>query len=370
MRADPTPSRFPFALGLALLVTVLTGCNGDGPVPEPVRPAVVARPVAAAAGTSAWFSGDVRARHESQLGFRVAGKISRRLVDVGARVEAGDVLAELDPADLGLQLDAAQAAVASAQADATLAQAERDRFATLLERKLISASQFDAQDTGLAAALARLQQARAQLAVARNQVGYARLTADRAGTVTSIQAEAGQVVAPGQVVATLAQDGEREVEIALPEGQLAEYRPGAVAAVSLWSAPGTVLAGTLREVAPDADSASRSYRARVSIADPDGLVTLGQTARVRFDRAGDAGLLAVPLTALHVRDDTPAVWLLDPATGQVALRPVEVARYREDAVELSGGVDATHWLVVAGVHRLHEGQVVRAIDADGRPIAF
>jgi multidrug efflux system membrane fusion protein len=331
---------------------------------------VIARPVPAVASASAWFSGDVRARHESQLGFRVAGKISRRLVDVGAQVEAGDVLAELDPADLGLQLDAAQAAVASAQADATLAQAERDRFATLLERQLISASQFDAQDTGLAAAQARLQQARAQLAVARNQLGYARLTADRAGTVTSIQAEAGQVVAPGQVVATLAQDGDREVEIALPEGQLTDYRPGSVAAVSLWSAPGTVLAGTLREIAPDADSASRSYRARVSIADPDGLVALGQTARVRFDLEGAAGRLAVPLTALHVRDDVPAVWLFDPTTGQVALRPVEVARYREDAVELSGGIDANQWLVVAGVHRLHEGQVVRAIDADGRPIAF
>jgi multidrug efflux system membrane fusion protein len=370
MRAAPTPIRFPFAFALGLGATLLAGCNGAEPVPEPVRPAVVARPVAAAATTSAWFSGDVRARHESQLGFRVGGKISRRRVDVGARVQAGDVLVELDPADLGLELDAARAAVASAQADATLAQAERDRFAALLDRQLISASQFEAQDTGLAAAQARLQQAQAQLAVTRNQLGYARLSADRAGTVTSIQAEAGQVVAPGQVVATVAQDGDREVEIALPEGQLGDYPTGTAAVVSLWSAPGTQLAGTLREVAPDADSASRSYRARVSIADPDGVVALGQTARVRFDRAGAAGRLAIPLTALHVRDDDPAVWLFDPGTGQVALRPVEVATYREDTVELAGGLEPAQWLVVAGVHRLHEGQVVRAIDADGRPIPF
>lgn len=370
MRASPPPSRFPFALGLGLLAALLAGCSGGDPVPEPVRPAVLARPVAAAASASAWFSGDVRARHESQLGFQVGGKIARRLVDVGARVQAGDVLVELDPADLRLQLDAARAAQAAAQADATLAQSERDRFAALLERQLISASQFEAEDTGLAAAQARLAQAQAQLAVARNQLDYAGLRADRAGTVTTIQAEAGQVVVPGQVVATLAQDGEREVEIALPEGQLGDYPTGSAAVVSLWSAPDTVLAGTLREIAPDADSASRSYRARVSIADPDDLVSLGQTARVRFDRTGAPGRLAVPLTALHVRDQAPAVWVFDPGTGQVALRPVEVAGYREDAVELAGGLTSADWLVVAGVHRLHEGQVVRPIDADGRPIAF
>lgn len=361
------------AVWLSTLTSVIgiAGCSSAPEAPPPVRPAIVAQPVAASGANTSYFSGEIRARHESQLAFRVAGKIERRLVDVGARVDAGQVLATLDAADLRLQLAAAEAAARSAGADAELAAAERERYATLLERKLISTSQFQAQDTALAAAQARLAQARAQLDVARNQVDYARLGADRAGVVTRIKAETGQVVAAGQVIAVLAQDGEREVDIALPEAGIDRYPPGTPARISLWSDPGRTLAGVLREVAPDADSASRTWRARVTIVDA-GDVNLGQTARVRFDTDHDDARQhwLIPLTALHGRDGEPAVWTLDPASGRVSLRPVGVAAYHDDSVELAEGVDGDDWLVVAGVHKLIEGQVVRPIDRDNRPVAF
>jgi multidrug efflux system membrane fusion protein len=358
--------RFP----VIALTLVLGGCGAAESVPEPVRPAIVAQPVPAAAKDAAFFSGDIRARHESQLGFRVGGKIERRMVDVGARVAAGDVLAVLDPADLRLELAASESAIVASQADASLAQAEFDRASALLERKLISTSQFESQQTALASARARLEQARAQQAVSRNQVGYAKLTADRAGVVTSITAETGQVVAPGQVVAILAQDGEPEVEIALPEAQVARYPVGTRAQVSVWSAPDRTFDGVVREVAPDADSASRTYRARVNLLQPDPAVQLGMTARVRFDGVADANLLSIPLTALHVRDETPAVWTVDAGSGQVSLTPVQVAAYREDAVEIASGLTMDDWLVVVGVHKLHDGQTVRPIGRDNRPIAM
>lgn len=362
--------RTPAALGVLGLSLVLAACSSTDPAPEPIRPAIVARPTPAAASDPAAFSGEVRARHESQLGFRVGGKIERRLVDAGAQVAIGDVLAVLDPTDLRLNMAASAAAMASAQADAALAQSEYERAAALLERQLISTSQFQAQQTARSSAQARLAQAQAQDAVSRNQVAYAQLTADRAGIVTTIHAEAGQVVAPGQVVAVLAQDGEPEVEIALPESQVSQYPVGTPARVSIWSAPERGFDGIVREVSPDADSLSRTFRARVALVDPDPAVQLGMTASVRFPVASDAALLAIPLTALHAVEGTPAVWVVDPATAQVSLRAVGITVYREQVVEISSGLDTSDWLVVAGVHKLHDGQVVHAIDRDNRPVAL
>lgn len=353
-----------------ILVIVLAGCSSQAQTPTPVRPAIVARPVSATTQYPAFFSGEVRARHESQLGFRVDGKIERRLVDVGARVEAGQVLAILDPADLRLDLAASEAAIASAQANVALAQTERDRFAALLQRKLISASQFQTQETALTSTEARLKQARAQHEVSRNRVGYTELRADRAGTVTSISAESGQVVAAGQVIAVLAQNGEREIEIALPEAEVSLYPVGTRATISLWSMPDRRYEGTVREVSPDADNASRTYRTRVSVAYADDAVQLGMTARVRFDDKDCDTALSVPLTALHARDQEPAVWVVDPENSQVSLRAIEIAAYRENAVELTAGVTPDDFLVVAGVHKLHEGQTIRPIDRDNQPVAL
>ncbi len=353
-----------------LLISLLIVACGEKPTaPEPVRSAIVVQPGHGLGAASAFFSGEIRARHESQLAFQVGGKIARRLVDAGGRVQAGTVLATLDPADLRLALATSQAAESAAQADAELAQSEYDRLATLRERQLVSQTQFETQRTALAAAQARLQQARAQLAVSRNQLGYGELRADRSGIVTRIQAETGQVVAPGQVLAVLAQDGDREVEFALPESRIAHVRTGTPARVDLWSAPERHYAGSIREIAPDSDG-SRTYRARVALGDADDGVQLGMTARVELATDGHAATLTVPLTAIHGEDGSPAVWLVDPASDQVRLTPVQVAGWRENVAEISAGLAPDAWLVAVGVHKLHEGQRIRPIDAGNRPVAL
>ncbi len=359
-------------LRAALIILISLGivaCGEAPTAPEPVRSAIVVQPGSGQAGATAFFSGEIRARHESQLAFQVGGKIARRLVDAGARVEAGTVLATLDPADLRLALATSQAAESAAQADAELAQSEYNRLATLRERQLISQAQFEAQSTALAAAQARLRQARAQGAVSRNQLGYGELRADRSGIVTRIQAETGQVVAPGQVVAVLAQDGDREVEFALPESRIASVTTGTPARIALWSAPDRHYVGSIREIAPDSDG-SRTYRARVALSDADDSVQLGMTARVELAAEGDAGTLTVPLTAIHGDAGSPALWLVDPATDQVRLTPVQVASWREDVAEISAGLAPEAWLVAVGVHKLHEGQRVRPIDAGNRPVVL
>lgn len=358
------------ALFAAAAALMLNGCNSAESAPEQIRPAILAQPIIGHTGVPSYFSGEVRARHESQLGFRVNGKIQQRRVDIGDRVHAGEVLAVLDPADLRLNLDAAQAVVTSAQADLDLARSEHQRYATLLERQLISASQFEGQQTALAAAQARLDQARAQLAVHRNQLGYTELRADRAGVITSIRMEAGQVVAAGQTVAVLAQDGELEVDIALPEAQVRTYLPGTEATISLWSNDDRVHAGRIREIAPDADPASRTYRARVAFVSIDDSVQLGRTARVRFNSNPQTDHLRIPLTALHALNQQPAVWIVDPQAHTVTLKPVQVAAYREDAIDVAAGLSVDDWLVVAGVHALHAGQRIRPIDRDNQPIRF
>lgn len=366
------PQRLPFRYRtLAALLALLTlgACSTPEPVAPPPRPAVVGQPQPAAASADTVYSGEIRARHESQLAFRVGGKIERRLLDVGARVVPDDVLAVLDATDLELQLAAARAAAASARAEADLARADYERADALLERNLISRSQHEAAHTAQAAAQARLQQAQAQLRAAQNQTAYTQLRADRAGVLSRIQAEAGQVVAPGQVIAELAQDGEMEVEFALPESQLARYRTGMPATVSLWADDRRQYPGRIREIAPDAQAGSRTYRARVALTEADTAVQLGMTARVAFaGQDGDQGpaRLAVPLTAIHGEDGQAMVWRVDPASHQVRQQPVQVAAWREDEAELAGGLAATDWLVLVGAHQLHEGQVIRPIDAGNR----
>src|SRR5262249_53184560 len=244
----------------------LAGCSSHAAAPETPRYALVAHPQSADAAQAEVYSGDVHARFESQLGSPVAGKIKSRLVDVGAHVQAGQALAELDPLDLNLQVASAQATLSSAQANRDLAQAERDRYHALLDKHFISQTQYDTQESTLKAANAQVQQAQAALAVARNQSEYTTLRADHAGVITQITAEAGQVVTAGQAIAMLARDGAIEVEIAVPENRVAGYRVGTPAALESW-ADGKRVGGHVREIAPEADRMTRTYRVRVSLDD-------------------------------------------------------------------------------------------------------
>lgn len=377
MRAPVAPS-LPnrlrrLGLGLVLILPTLvlvSGCNSRAEVQEPIRPAIVAQPQSAAAEAGSLYSGDVKARYESALGFRVGGKIRQRRVDVGAHVKAGDLIAELDPQDLHLQASSAQATLAAAEADLATARSERSRYEALRGKNFVSDTQFDAVDNRLKAATARAAEARAALNVAQNQAGYSELRADQDGIITSIVAEAGQVVAPGQTIATLARDGEREVEISVPESRIAGYHKEQAATIELWAESGKRLAGVLREIAPEADATTRTYRVRVTLGEDASQAKLGQTARVFFSGSESDAAHLVPLAALYEKDGKPAVWVLDTKTRQVHLKSVTVGAYREQGVVLTDGVDTQDWIIAAGVHKLREGQAINPVDHSNKPLTL
>jgi len=346
----------------------LCGCTSRAAAPEAPRSAIVAHPQTNSAVSADVYSGDVHARFESQLGFRVAGKIKTRFVDVGNHVEAGQPLAELDPLDLKLQVASATATATSARASRDLAQSEFNRYQALLEKHYISRTQFDTQVNTLKAAQAQVQQADAALSVARNQAEYTMLRADHAGAITAIKAEAGQVVTAGQPIATLARDGAIEVEIAVPENRIAHYHVGSSALVEPWTDTGKRLSANLREISPEADPTTRTFSIRVALDDTADTLRLGQTARVYFVGPQTAAQSVVPLTALDQHEGNANVWVVDSHTHQVHAAPVTIATYREQDAVIDKGLGADAWIVTAGVHKLREGQVVAPIDAVNRPV--
>jgi multidrug efflux system membrane fusion protein len=358
------------AASLLIGAITLAGCGSQAAVPASPRSAIVAHPQTADAINAEVYSGDVRARYESQLGFRVNGKIRTRRVDVGNHVEAGQVIAELDPIDLQLQVGSAGANLAAAKAARDLAQADYDRYQSLLAKHYVSQTQVDAQANTLKAAQAQVQQAQATLAVAQNQAEYTSLRADHAGIITALNAEAGQVVAAGQTVATLARDGSVEVEIAVPENRIGAYQVGTPFAIESWADAGKRLGGHLREIGPQADRTTRTYRVRISFDDVAQAPRLGQTARVYFADGAGAGQTLIPLAALHELGGKPAVWIVDAKTRQVKLAPVAVVAYREQGVTLSNGVGVQDWIVTAGVHKLREGETIAPVDMLNRPVSF
>jgi multidrug efflux system membrane fusion protein len=351
----------------ALLSTLLLAACGEKPAEPSPRPAMVTR-ASSAAGALEAYAGEVRAREEPPLSFRIPGKLTRRLVDAGSRVTAGQALAELDPVDARLQSEASRAALISAESDLALAKAEMTRYQNLADKQLVSRSLYDARVAQLKAAEARVRQARAQSSASGNQVAYSVLRAPRDGVISQRLAEAGQVVAAGQAVFLLAADGEREVAIAVPEQGLERFAVGRELAVELWALPGQRFPGTVRELSPSADPATRTFAARVAFSAPPG-VELGQSARVYARVDGDSRP-RLPLSALAQKDGQAAVWVVDPKTHQVHLRRIAIGAYGEDGVPVLSGLRGDEWVVAAGAHLLLEGQKVTPIDRDNRPVAM
>ena len=352
-----------------ILLVGLAACSAEPPAESP-RPALVVQPGGGAEAALSAYAGEVRAREESPLSFRVGGNLIRRNVDAGARVQKGEVLALLDPGDFALQAQAAQAQLAAAEADLVRTRGDRDRYATLVGDKLISQSAYDAQVAAYKAAEGQARAARAQMDVMRNQEGYSQLRAPRDGVIASRQAEAGQVVAAGQTVFTLAADGGREVAIGLPENRIRDFSIGQPVAIELWNAPGQRLPGAIREIAPAADAQTRTYAARVTlVGDAAEQVELGQSARVYVQENGTKAALKLPLSAIQRGEGgKTTVWVVDPATGKVRSQPVQLGAYGEVSVPVLGGVKASDWVVGAGGHLLREGQVVTPVDRNNRPL--
>ena len=355
---------------LLLLFSGLAGCGGETETTEAARPVLVVHPGGGAQAALSAYAGEIRAREESALSFRVGGNLVRRNVDAGAQVKQGQVLAVLDADDLRLQAQSAQAQSAAAEADLVRARGDRDRYAKLVGDKLVSQSTFDAQNAAYKAAEGQARAARAQLDVARNQADYSQLRAPRNGVIATRQAEAGQVVAAGQTIFTLAADDGREVAISLPEGRIRDFAVGQPVMVELWNAPGERLSGEIREISPAADAQTRTYAARVKlVGDAARAVELGQSARVYVQETGTAAALSLPLSAIQrgTRGVT-AVWVVDPATGKVKSQPVELGRYGETDVPVLKGLKPDDWVVGAGGHLLREGQPVTPVDRDNRPL--
>lgn len=358
-----------WAVPLTVSLAVLSAACSRPPA-EPLPPqAVLVRSIAGAQANvgAQVYTGEVRARIETDLGFRVGGKIVQRRVDAGARVKAGDVLAVLDPQDARLGVAAAAAAEAAAASDLALAQAEFRRASELRERNFISASALDARRTALQAAEARLRQARAQAATAGNQAEYTRLLADADGVVTAVLGEPGQVVAAGQAVLRVARPGQREVLIHVPENRVRAFAPGAQATVRPWMAGGRTYAARVREVSPAADSATRTYAIRVSVPNADDALPLGATATVVFSMAAPEGVL-LPLAAVTRAGDQNRVWVVD-AEDKVRPQEVEVGAWREDGVIVRSGLPPQARVVLAGVHKLVEGATVRPVE-EAAPVSL
>lgn len=357
--------------GLALFALAgLAACGGETGTAEVARPVLVVQPGGGAQAALSAYAGEVRAREESPLSFRVGGNLVRRNVDAGSSVKRGEVLAVLDVADLSLQAQAAQAQLAAAEADLVRARGDRDRYAKLVGQQMVSRSAYDAQNAAYKAAEGQARAARAQLDVARNQAGYSQLRAPRDGVIATRQAEAGQVVAAGQTIFTLAADGGREVLISLPEGRIREFSVGQPVLVELWNAPGQRLPGTIREISPAADAQTRTYAARVNLAgEAAQAVELGQSARVYVQETGAQAALSLPLSAVQRgANGATAVWVVDEKAGKVRSQPVQLGRYGEDQVPVLGGLKGNEWVVAAGGHLLREGQAVMPLDRDNRPV--
>jgi RND family efflux transporter MFP subunit len=355
----PRSSFRPLA-GLAALL-ILAGCQAQtAPAPTSERPVQVQRVAFTANAAAREFVGVVRARYETDLGFRVAGKITERLVNVGDRVRVGDVVARLDPQDLKLQVESAEAELAAATSSLAQAAADLERYTTLKGKGFASIADFDRKQAANDEAAGRLQRARRTLDLARNQLAYADLKADADGVITATLAEAGQVVAIGQPVARLAHRGEKEALVALPETWLGEAR-NAKATVRLWSDHDRSFAARLRELSPQADPATRTYAARFTILDADDSVAFGMTATVTLTHGNDTPVVRLPLSAILNRGSGASVYAVDHG-GALVLRPVAVASFTEQEALVTAGLKDGEQVVTLGVQKLEAGLKVRAVD--------
>jgi len=348
-----------FALGLALAASLaLASCSKTEAPQEPVRSVKVLTVGAGNFQSIHEFAGEVRARVESRLGFRVAGKITQRQAELGQRVKAGQVLAQLDPRDYQLAADAARAQLAAATTNRDLAAADFKRYAALKDQNFISGAELERRETTFKAAQAQLDQAKAQLASQGNQAGYTTLVADVSGVVTAIEAEVGQVVSAGTPVVRIAQDGPRDVVFSVPEDKVAAIKPGSDVGVRTWT-DNTPLAGKIREVAASADPVTRTYPVKVSL-DAAAAPPLGATVYVSPKALSLAGMpvIKLPTSALRKEGQGTAVWVLDKATMTVKSQPIQIAMADGNEAVVSSGLQPGMVVVSAGVHVLSPGQKV------------
>jgi RND family efflux transporter MFP subunit len=349
-------------VSLALLAIALAGCNDTvAEKVSPGRPVLVATVHYEAESPERSFVGTIKPRIETDMGFRVPGKVAKRLVEVGQTVDVGQPLATLDEVDLKLQAEQAEAEQRAATGVLAQAAAAETRARDLRGKGWATDAQLDQAKAAGDEARARLNRAERSVDLTRNSLSYATLEADTRGVVTATLVEPGQVVASGQTAIRVARFAEKEAVVAIPETLLGRAKDG-VASVTLWSEPGRKYAAKLREVAPSADPATRTYLAKFSLPDADDRVSLGMTATLTLADRATERVARLPLSALFSEGGDPSLYIVD-ANGDVALKPVTVKSYETDQVVISGGVEEGAKVVTLGVQKLDPAQKVRIVSS-------
>ena len=337
-------------------VLLLLACSPAPNNQVPIRAVKVLQVSESILSPQAEFAGEVRARVEARVGFRVAGKLTARYVELGQRVKAGQLLAEMDAQDYRLSVDGAKASVGAAQTNRDLAAADFKRYKELRDKEFISGAELERRESTLKAAQSQFEQAQAQLSTQRNQLTYSKLFADKSGVVTGLEAEVGQVLSAGMPVLRLAQDGVREVAFAVPEDRLSLVKPGQVLKVKLWGGTQT-LSAKVQEVAASADPVTRTFMVKATLDDMK--VPLGITATVLI--SGEKSVsknIVLPTSAVRQEGGKTSVWVVEPASMTVRSQAIEVSGMQDNTVVISGGLQPGQQVVTAGVHVLSEGQKV------------
>ena len=362
--SQPARTLAPTVALTLLLVCALAACGKREAEPEPIRAVRTVTVTLGSAGGSHEYAAEVRARSETRLSFRVAGKLTQRQAELGMSVKAGQVLAQLDPEDMRQGQDSARAAVTAAQANVELVAAELRRYKELREQGFISGLELERRSMAHTAAQAQLDQARAQAVVQRNLAAYTTLTANASGVVTSVDAEVGTVLAAGAHVLRLALDGPRDVVFSVPEDSVQALKAlrgqREALTVRFWGTDATVPA-TLREVAASADPVTRTFQVKADLG--TAALQLGQTATVVLKLPRKEGVVKLPLSAITRQREQSAVWLVDRTSMTVRQVPVVVAGAEGNDVVIASGLSAGQDVVTAGVHVLTPGQRVKFYNA-------
>jgi multidrug efflux system membrane fusion protein len=364
------------ALFLALAgITALAACAKTEPAADPVRAVRTMTVSPQTAGGTYEYAGEIRARIESRLSFRVGGKMLKRMVDLGDIVKAGQLLAQLDAQDLRLGEEAARAGVAAAQASFDQNAADYQRYRDLSDKGFIGPAELDRRNMALKTARAQLDQAKAQSLVQGNQAGYAGLIADASGVITGVDLEPGMMALAGTPVVRLAHDGPRDVVFAVPEDKVSLVKATATQPgrfkVRLWGANGALLPATIREISAAADPTTRTFmiKADIGSASANG-VRLGQTATVQMELPQIAGITKLPLSALREQQGRSAVWLVDRESMTIKSQEVVLAGADGNDAVISAGLKPGEIVVTAGVHVLNPGQKVKFyVDPGAPPVA-
>jgi len=347
-------------LPAAMLLLIAACDETPAPQPETVRLVKVLEVTAQSPVSALLLAGEVRARYESPLAFQVGGKVVERAVNLGEAVKAGQLLARIDAADYELAARAAAAAVTAARADLTLAETELTRYRALVEKGHVSAITLDQKQSAADAARARFKAVAAEHDVVRRRVEYTTLKADADGVVTAMELNVGQVVGAGQRVFEIARDGSREIEVSVPEADLARMRSAREFKVRFNAQPDEVINGTLRELSAAADPLTRTYAARIAVNAADDVLQLGMSATVS-DIQDAAPVLRLPLSAVVSRNGKPQVWKLDAATSTVHAAEVRTGALDGDGILIETGIAPGDVVISAGANLLREGQPVRAL---------